>query len=95
MCLLIPLMVEYKVAKVQEVAVILYDYYEPRESLCQFISSLFMYLLTKMNISTKKSSIYNYLQSIAWIENKMYAKWRIAKQGFFHCFNFLSCRAKD
>ncbi|XP_011490209.1 CD109 antigen [Oryzias latipes] len=30
MCLLIPLMVEYKVAKVQEVAVILYDYYEPR-----------------------------------------------------------------
>uniref|UniRef100_A0A3P9JXP8 CD109 molecule n=1 Tax=Oryzias latipes TaxID=8090 RepID=A0A3P9JXP8_ORYLA len=32
MCLLIPLMVEYKVAKVQEVAVILYDYYEPRET---------------------------------------------------------------
>uniref|UniRef100_A0A3B3DWJ9 CD109 molecule n=1 Tax=Oryzias melastigma TaxID=30732 RepID=A0A3B3DWJ9_ORYME len=30
MCLFIPLVVEYKVAKVQEAAVILYDYYEPR-----------------------------------------------------------------
>ncbi|RVE56091.1 hypothetical protein OJAV_G00232690 [Oryzias javanicus] len=30
MCLFIPLAAEYKVAKVQEAAVILYDYYEPR-----------------------------------------------------------------
>uniref|UniRef100_A0A665UQP2 CD109 molecule n=1 Tax=Echeneis naucrates TaxID=173247 RepID=A0A665UQP2_ECHNA len=29
-CLLIPLMMEHKVAKVQEAAVVLYDYYEPR-----------------------------------------------------------------
>ncbi|XP_038583673.1 CD109 antigen [Micropterus salmoides] len=30
MCLLIPLFMEYKVAKVQEAAVLIYDYYEPR-----------------------------------------------------------------
>ncbi|XP_026197655.1 CD109 antigen [Anabas testudineus] len=30
MCLLIPLVLEYKVAKVQEAAVVIYDYYEPR-----------------------------------------------------------------
>lgn len=29
MCAVIPLMVEYKVAKVQEAAVCIYDYYEP------------------------------------------------------------------
>lgn len=32
MCLLIPLVMEYKVAKVQEAAVVLYDYYEPSKS---------------------------------------------------------------
>ncbi|XP_053193438.1 CD109 antigen, partial [Scomber japonicus] len=30
MCLMIPLVMEYKVAKVQEATVLLYDYYEPR-----------------------------------------------------------------
>ncbi|XP_070782389.1 CD109 antigen [Enoplosus armatus] len=30
MCLLIPLVTEFKVAKVQEAAVVIYDYYEPR-----------------------------------------------------------------
>ncbi|XP_040920879.1 CD109 antigen [Toxotes jaculatrix] len=30
LCLLIPLVMEYKVAKVQEAAVLIYDYYEPR-----------------------------------------------------------------
>ena len=29
MCLMIPLVMEYKVAKVQEATVLLYDYYEP------------------------------------------------------------------
>uniref|UniRef100_A0A7N6ADL5 CD109 molecule n=1 Tax=Anabas testudineus TaxID=64144 RepID=A0A7N6ADL5_ANATE len=33
MCLLIPLVLEYKVAKVQEAAVVIYDYYEPSESM--------------------------------------------------------------
>lgn len=32
MCLVIPLVLEYKVAKVQEAAVVIYDYYEPRKS---------------------------------------------------------------
>lgn len=30
-CVLVPLVTEFKVAKVQEAAVLVYDYYEPRE----------------------------------------------------------------
>lgn len=31
MCLMVPLILEVKVARVQEASVTLYDYYEPRE----------------------------------------------------------------
>lgn len=34
MCLVVPLVLEVKVGRVQEASVTLYDYYEPRESDC-------------------------------------------------------------
>nr|XP_033503796.1 CD109 antigen isoform X2 [Epinephelus lanceolatus] len=39
MCVVIPLMVEYKVAKVQEAAVCIYDYYEPRRRTVRMYTS--------------------------------------------------------
>lgn len=40
MCLLIPLLMEFKVAKVQEATVTIYDYYEPSKILVLLVTRL-------------------------------------------------------
>lgn len=67
MCVLIPLVLEHKVLKVQEAAVVIYDYYEPSKSRCpsQFVSRGF----TRLTLSSLVPSGRRTVRTYQWRSN--------------------------